>query len=248
MTTYLHLNAIRCRVLATLVCALVTPAAVRAACRGDCNGDNVVTVDELLLGVGAILETSSAEPCPALGAPVTVDQLLASLNAAVDGCPATDTPTPTPTVSPTSTPTRTPSSADLVPPTNATELVAWLRAGTYRGAGWTAESAPHRSGGPHGSIVRTYLNDIVFDSLAIGNAQHPSGAALVKELFGANNTVAGWAVEVKIQSDSAGGNGWYWYEGGSLSGVGLGICTGCHGNNFGPYVSKDFVLTPYPLQ
>jgi hypothetical protein len=130
------------------------------------------------------------------------------------------------------------------PPTNGAELLPWLEAGEY--LGWTAESGVHPSSGPHGGGVRTFVNDVLHASLAAGSASHPQGAAAIKELYGDGATVIGWAVEVKLQADSAGGDGWYWYERFQDSvyadGTGEGICTGCHGGG------NDYVLSPFPLQ
>ena len=108
------------------------------------------------------------------------------------------------------------------------------------------ESAPHQSTGPHGGIVRTYVNDPLFASLAEQRAVHPGGAAAVKELYGRGSTITGWAVMVKLDDDSDGGRGWYWYEyfgsGTPYSGIGLGVCTGCHS------LGRDYVRIPFPLQ
>lgn len=131
-----------------------------------------------------------------------------------------------------------------LPPTNGAELLPWLAAGEY--LTWTAESGVHPSSGPHGGGVRTFVNDVLFASLAAGSASHPEDAAAIKELYGDGGSVIGWAVEVKLQADSAGGDGWYWYEifqdSVYADGTGEGICTGCHGGG------NDYVLTPFPLQ
>lgn len=130
------------------------------------------------------------------------------------------------------------------PPTDGAELLPWLEAGEY--LAWAAESGVHPSSGPHGGGVRTFVNDVLLASLAAGSPSHPVGAAAIKELYGDGGSVIGWAVEVKLQADSAGGDGWYWYElfGTDLyaDGTGEGICTGCHGGG------NDYVLTPFPLQ
>ncbi len=134
---------------------------------------------------------------------------------------------------------------DQLPPTNGAELLPWLESEVY--TGWTSESAPHPSAGPHFDGVWTFVNDALLDSLEAGSPTHPEGSAAVKELFNAGGTRLGWAVEVKIQADSAGGDGWYWYEifdGNEFAdGTGKGICTGCHSGG-----GTDFVLTPFPLQ
>lgn len=136
---------------------------------------------------------------------------------------------------------------DRVPASSA-ELFAWLQAGRYRA--FAAESAVHTSAGPHGGSVRTYVNAVLEASLGSGNATHPAGSAAVKELFAPDrSTLTGWAVEVKLQDDSDGGRGWYWYEvfsttDGSrpIEGVGSAACTGCHAQG------RDYVRIPFPLQ
>ena len=94
-------------------------------CVGDCNGDGKVTIDELILGVNIALGTQSVDVCPAFDVnsdgQVTIDELVSAVNNALDGCPATATPTdtltqtpvagtPTPThsLTPANTPTGTP--------------------------------------------------------------------------------------------------------------------------------------------
>jgi hypothetical protein len=130
------------------------------------------------------------------------------------------------------------------PPTNGAELVPWLAAGEY--LDWQAESGVHPSNGPHFGGVRTFVNDVLHASLEAGATSHPQGSAAVKELYGAGGTVLGWSVTVKVQADSAGGDGWYWYEGYQddvyADGTGDGSCTGCHGGG------DDYVLSPFPLQ
>lgn len=140
-----------------------------------------------------------------------------------------------------------PVASDAVP-TASSELFAWLQAGRYRT--FSAESAVHPSAGPHGGAVRTFVNGALERSLAAGGAAHPPGSAAVKELYAADrSTLTGWAVEVKLQDDSDGGRGWYWYEvfsttDGSrpIEGVGNSVCTGCHAQG------ADFVRIPFPLQ
>jgi len=131
------------------------------------------------------------------------------------------------------------------PPTNGTELQTWLDSGFYEG--WVGESAPHTSTGPHFGFVRTFVNNTLLESLQAGNASHPVGAASVKELYGASDAaVLGHAVMVKVQEDSAGGDGWYWYEfyqGSTFAdSTGNSTCTGCHS------AGSDYVRTPFPLQ
>lgn len=137
---------------------------------------------------------------------------------------------------------------DAAPPTEQNAIFQWLQDGAY--TGWKAESGVHPSSGPHGGGVRTFVNTALFDSLAAGNTVHPKGAAAVKELHGDGSAVEGWAVELKTADDSAGGQGWYWYEIYSATdpsnpvaaGNGKSLCFNCHDGG------TDYVLTPFPLQ
>jgi hypothetical protein len=160
---------------------------------------------------------------------------------------ATQAPTSTGTPSPSATPTATTPPDIPTPepvPTIGSALRVWLQEGNY--LNWAAESAPHPSAGPHFGIVRTFFNPTVFASFQAGLPSHPQGSALVKELYGSGETVLGWSVMVKVQNDSAGGEGWYWYErfGNSTFANGLGEagCAGCHS------LGQDFVRAPFPLQ
>ncbi len=132
-------------------------------------------------------------------------------------------------------------------PLEVSALHEYLRAGGYRA--WAGESSAHASTGPHGGRVRTYVSPGLFASLGSGGA-HPRDAVAIKELYGSGDAVTGWAVGAKVQGESAGGAGWYWYEVFSVqpgakpafSGRGLALCSNCHS------AGHDFVLTPFPLQ
>jgi hypothetical protein len=135
-------------------------------------------------------------------------------------------------------------------PTDPPALYRWLEAREY--GQFAKESAAHPSAGPHAVRVITYLNRALEESMRAGSSRHPVGAAAVKELFGGNGALEGWAVMIKLYEDRAGGDAWYWYEVTSRSasratdpnyaGVGLGVCTGCHGSG------RDFVRIPFPLR
>ncbi len=133
----------------------------------------------------------------------------------------------------------------LVVPTNGAQLLTWLEAEPY--LDWPAESGIHASTGPHFGNVRTWLHPDLVDSFDAGSTSHPVQVATVKELYGDGMARRGWSVSVKVDEDSQGGDGWYWYElydGAVLADAeGLGVCTGCHGGG-----GTDYVLTPYPLQ
>ena len=115
----------------------------------------------------------------------------------------------------TMTPTADTRSVDSVVPTDAQRLHEFLKAGSYKSF-QRKESEKHPSRGPHAKFnwpVRVYLDAKIDASLAAGNASHPAGSSIVKEMYSADGSeLVGWAVMVKTQADSAGGQGWFWYE------------------------------------
>lgn len=68
-----------------------TPTLPPPACAGDCDGNEVVSIDELILGVNiglARVELEECEPLDANGSgSVTVDELVRAAKDAIDGCP-----------------------------------------------------------------------------------------------------------------------------------------------------------------
>jgi hypothetical protein len=131
-----------------------------------------------------------------------------------------------------------------VPPLGGIALAEWLQSGHYKT--WQTESAVHGSAGPHFGKVRAFLNPTLLDSMNAQSEQHPRGSVAVKELYGDGDTVRGWAVAIKIASESSGGANWYWYEIFDNNTVrdekGVALCSGCHSTG------RDYVLTPWPLQ
>ncbi len=223
------------------VLAQLTARAQPLPCPCDCNNDGGVSVNEVIIAVNIALNRVGTSSCSAADSDadgrVAIGEIIAGVNAALRGCdtavPATPTPIP----------------MDETPPTERGALEAWLQNGSY--LGWTTESGPHPSGGPHFGNVRTFVNSSLLASLQAGNSQHPRGAAAVKELYQNGTQVQGWAVSVKVEDDSDGGNGWYWYEGlGNsvfASGTGVTGCTGCHSSNYRTFTPKDYILIPFPL-
>lgn len=217
-----------------LALQLAPSSAAHAQC-ADCDADGAVRINDLVTGINIALGQLGIAACRPIDTDsdeqVSIAELVFAIGSALNGCQPTG---PTPTATPRS----------QVPPTAVEPLRAWLQAGSY--LSWRAESAPHPGAGPHFGVVRTFVNDRLFGSLDAGAAQHPAGAAAVKELYGRNSpTVLGWAVMVKLQDESDLGDGWYWLETfGSFTGGGVGNpgCTGCHA------AGKDFVLIPFPLQ
>jgi hypothetical protein len=264
------------RAASVLLVALAISTPAGASCCGDCNGDGGITVDEIVSGVNIALGLTAIGSCLAFDtngdADVTVDEVLCAVANALDGCPtvspteapeptvtpteaipsptaAAHTPTSTATAIPSATATATAAATPEIPtpepvPTIGSALRPWLEAGNY--LDWPVESARHPSAGPHFGAVRTFVNPTLYAALQAGSTAHPQGSALVKELYGSGETVRGWSVMVKVQADSDGGNGWYWFERFGTSGFANGLgepgCTGCHS------LGNDFVRTPFPLQ
>ena len=146
----------------------------------------------------------------------------------------------------------TPTVASAVP-TETAALFKFLTEGGYKNFA-AKESGAHASRGPHAKFgwpVRVFLDSKMEASLKAGNASHPVGASIVKEMYEENgDRLMGWAVMVKTGADSAGGKGWFWYETTNTrdaakivaGGNGVPGCFGCHS------AGSDFVLTGFPLQ
>lgn len=123
--------------------------------------------------------------------------------------------------------------------TSAAGLTAFVRSGEYKS--WRAEPQVHASTGPHGN-VRSYVNEVLYGSLKAGNAVHPRGSVVVKELYGPSAELSGHAVDVKEE----GSGQWVFFEGfvpnysrpyyyrGTSN-----LCADCHANG-----GVDYVLTP----
>ncbi len=135
-----------------------------------------------------------------------------------------------------------------VVPSEPIALFAFLNTGAYKS--FAAEPSAHPSAGPHSGDVRVFLDPILEASLAAGNTEHPKGAASIKELSVEGGEPGGWAVFVKTEDSSDGGDGFYWYEifnttDGSnppYSGNGIPLCANCHAGG------TDYYLSAYPLQ
>lgn len=135
--------------------------------------------------------------------------------------------------------------ASQTPPMGAAAVEAWLATGAYRA--WHCETALHtaRAPSPHG-FNRICSNDLIANA-ATGTTDWPVGAAAVKELYASETatTPSGYAVYLNT-ADTAGGDGWYWYErvpldspvphdamgvvadGLGSAGTAMTICVGCH--------------------
>lgn len=121
------------------------------------------------------------------------------------------------------------------PPITLAEMQAFVRGGDY--LGWVAEPARHPPKGPHGQMVRTFVNPALLGSLKRGEATHPAGSIAVKELY-TGDAISGYAVDVK-RADGT----WVFFEG-FLPGLDQyfftgteNLCGNCH------RAGRDFVLT-----
>jgi hypothetical protein len=214
-------------------------------CVGDCDASGRVAVGEAVVCIQISLGRASLDDC--LGADggdgrVGIDDLVRTVQNSVQGCPAsraTATPTPSPTPSPS------PTAPAVEVPTELAALEAWLQAGNY--LAWPAEPEIHPANGQsaHPSSVRVFVNDALLASLEDGLAAHPAGAASVKEIYDQDESFRGWAVMVKLDADSDGGQGWYWYERVDsflfANGRGARICTPCHSQG------SDYFRSPFPF-
>ncbi len=100
------------RILAMLTLGSISTGAFGLGCPGDCDRDDLVRTTELVVGVRVLLGAVSIASCTALDRSgdqrATIDELLAAVEASLDGCsaaaatatatPATPVVTPTPTV------------------------------------------------------------------------------------------------------------------------------------------------------
>lgn len=136
----------------------------------------------------------------------------------------------------------------VVPPTEKVMLLNWLNGGYY--SNWYGATETHASFGPHDD-VRVFYNKILEKSMKAGNVKHPIGSTSVKEQH-KDGKHYGWSVSIKVEEESASGDGWYWFETLdkkdvdkiAFEGFGHVACTSCHlrpGN-------KDLVLAGYPLK
>jgi hypothetical protein len=123
-----------------------------------------------------------------------------------------------------------------IPPTaSVAAMSAWLSAGHYKA--WQCEAvATEKTAGDasihvHG-INRVCVNDLLAQTPSPGaTGAWPAGVAAVKEVY-SGTTLKTLYAEVKLDAQSNGGAGWYWYNGSPGSdgsgAKGRSECTGCH--------------------
>jgi hypothetical protein len=124
-----------------------------------------------------------------------------------------------------------------LPPRGPNAMMTWIKGGAYLEWNCEPSSHPARDRSPHGPN-RICTNDAL--SFAPDDAPLPVGAASIKELFDGSR-IRGYAVMRKLETDSDGGNGWYWYEafGDDVAVATAGAsCSDCHSR-----ASHDFAFT-----
>lgn len=130
------------------------------------------------------------------------------------------------------------------------ELFAFLQNAEYKS--FPVHDEIHPSVGPHETVV-VYYNDVITQSFADGNEEHPAGSMIVKEQYrGEEPELFGWSVSIKTHEEGDRGNGWYWYEVTSTTdptalypdnpGNGVPECAACH------TLGQDLVRSAFPGQ
>ncbi len=109
------------RIVLTIGATLIPTAPSGAQCVGDCDNSGTINVGELVTGVNIALDLRELADCPSYdnngNGRVDINELLAAVRSALDGCPTPAT-TPTPTATSTATPSPTlnaPPVVDLLP-------------------------------------------------------------------------------------------------------------------------------------
>lgn len=105
--------------MGAVLLSMLSAVAASAVCPGDCNGDGVVDIAELVTLVDIGLNGGGVERCRAgdgnSDGLITIEELISAVAGALQGCPATPTPTTPPSAVPTDTPT--PAATDTPAPT-----------------------------------------------------------------------------------------------------------------------------------
>src|SRR5262245_26116469 len=87
---------LRSLLISAALASVLAPVPARAACVGDCNGDGKVSVAELIIGVRISLGELPLSQCEAFDSTpdgmLHIEELVQAVNAALNGCPATPTP------------------------------------------------------------------------------------------------------------------------------------------------------------
>ena len=127
-------------------------------------------------------------------------------------------------------------------------LFDFVKAGGYKD--YPVHDEKHPSVGPHDD-VKVFYNQVVADSLAAGNAEHPAGSMIVKEQYKPGEAeLYGWSVSIKTHEAGDAGKGWYWIEFLDKNditktypenpGNGVPECAACH------TLGKDLIRSAFP--
>lgn len=136
-------------------------------------------------------------------------------------------------------------------PVSESEVEALIASGDYND--WICETSARAMMGPssHGS-VRVCSNRVLSTYVEDPNEQWLRGSAAMKEIYDSetDTTPSGYSYYVKVDDESAGGTGWYWYErrGTTVTADGRGTgsdgsddCVGCHA---GAGIDAEHITTP----
>lgn len=166
--TLVHVVITAALALAFATLVVTTKAQAQSqTCVGDCNDSGTVTVDDIIIMVNVALEITPVSACPA-GDPdhtgmITIANIIAAQNNALNGCPdaPTDTPTSTATLTPAIAVTATPTpTTNLNPTPTATHLQ-----GPVPGAGLSSSITGVTIGNDGQTVVTFSLTDA--DGVAI---------------------------------------------------------------------------------
>lgn len=118
----------------------------------------------------------------------------------------------------------------------ANDLLDQIQADDYRSTyarapGWENPRQP-ADGGPHGSFIDIYVNDVVVDALEAGGPLEawPEGSLIVKDGF---SDAEGQNLRFVTLMEKRSGGDWFWAEFNSdleidFAGLNEGVCVSCH--------------------
>ena len=176
-----------------LGCLLLARVDAVAACVGDCDSNGVVSNAEILQGVTIALGAVPVGMCPNCdrdhSGSITVDEILAAVNNAVNPCPASPTPTATviPTASAIHTATATVSPTPPPTPTpTATAVITPIFPATYLNTYTVVRDC--RFSSEHGLVYIRVLANSLGAQPYLNNANPlPVGSTIVKEEFSSSD-------------------------------------------------------------
>lgn len=127
---------------------------------------------------------------------------------------------------------QTKTESELPPIGDAATVQAWLDSRAY--LNWDCEAEPSVKAEGAAAIHAHTKNRICVNAKLAAhdptNGPWPAGVAAVKELYADDSdAMTGAVLYTKVASESASGDGWFWFAGEGATGFGLSACTTCHG-------------------